>query len=306
MKMTSFNDSWTVRSLADNTVKEVTLPHDAMISEKRSDESIGGANIGFYMGGDYEYTKVFSVPAEWKDQEAMLEFDGVYQKAEVYVNGEKAAYRPYGYINFMVDLKPFLKYGEENEIKVIARNSEQPNSRWYSGTGIYRPVHLYTSPEKHILPYGLKVKTLDAQSGRIEVTVKTSHEGTVILNIADDHKVNISTENCIARTEMTIDHPQLWSAENPYLYTITAEFEGDSSTEIFGIRTVGWDSDHGFTVNGERVILKGACIHHDNGVLGAATYYESEERRIRRLKEAGYNAVRSSHYPCSKELLGGL
>ena len=151
MKKTAFNEGWTVRSLTgDSGERQVTLPHDAMISEPRSPESRGEGNIGWYIGGDYEYTKRFTPPAEWEGQNVLLEFEGVYHNAEVWMNGEKLAFRPYGYTNFYVDIREALKFGEENELEVIARNSDQPNSRWYTGTGIYRPVNVWTGGEKYI------------------------------------------------------------------------------------------------------------------------------------------------------------
>ena len=168
MKKSSFNENWTVRCLTrDETPKQVSIPHDAMISEPRTPDSRGEGNIGWYIGGDYEYTKKFDVPAECEAQKIVFEFEGVYQQAEVYINGEKAGYRPYGYTNFYVEANDFLKYGEENEIRVIAKNSDQPNSRWYSGTGIYRPVNMWTSDkEKYIVLNGVKVKTVDYKTGK--------------------------------------------------------------------------------------------------------------------------------------------
>ena len=144
MEKRDFNKNWICRCLTrEEPEKKVTLPHDAMRSEQRSEESQGEGNIGWYIGGDYEYTKRFFVPAEDVDKEAVLEFEGVYHDAEIYINEKKAAFRPYGYTNFYVELNEFLQYGAENTIRVIARNADQPNSRWYSGTGIYRPVNLY-------------------------------------------------------------------------------------------------------------------------------------------------------------------
>ena len=144
MEKRDFNKNWICRCLTrEEPEKKVTLPHDAMRSEQRSEESQGEGNIGWYIGGDYEYTKRFFVPAEDVDKKAVLEFEGVYHDAEIYINEKKAAFRPYGYTNFYVELNEFLQYGAENTIRVIARNADQPNSRWYSGTGIYRPVNLY-------------------------------------------------------------------------------------------------------------------------------------------------------------------
>ena len=139
MKKIDFNRNWTCRCLTrDEEPYSVTLPHDAMRSEPRTAESVSEGNSGWYLGGDYEYTKHVFVPSEYSGKKVLIEFESVYHNAEVYINGKKAAYRPYGYTNFYVDTEGFLKYEAQNEIRVIARNSDQPNSRWYSGTGIYR------------------------------------------------------------------------------------------------------------------------------------------------------------------------
>ncbi len=308
MKKTGFNENWTVRCLTrEKEPVTVTVPHDAMIDEPRTPESVGEGNIGWYIGGDYEYVKTFSVPEEWKDQKLLLEFEGVYHNAEVWVNGEKAAFRPYGYTNFYVDLGPFLKFGAENEIKVIARNSDQPNSRWYSGTGIYRPVTLWTGGEYYIPVNGVKIRTVDYKTGRIEVKVRLSKPGRVKVEILDGDMVvaertfNGSKEKI--RFPFTIADAKLWDTEEPNLYKARVTFGEDVVEETFGIRTLAWDTKRGMTINGKRVILRGACIHHDNGLLGACAFPEAEERKVRLHRENGYNALRSAHNPCSKAML---
>ena len=135
----------------------VTIPHDAMLDEKRTQESLGGINIGWFEGFDYVYEKEFSVPQEYEDFRLVFEFEGVYRNAEVYLNGKRAGFRPYGYTNFYVEANEFLHFGMKNQIQVIARNADQPNSRWYSGAGIYRPVSLYMLPKKHIGINGVKI-----------------------------------------------------------------------------------------------------------------------------------------------------
>lgn len=355
MQKIDFNKDWICRCLTrDEAAYPVTLPHDAMLSEPRTQESTGEGNIGWYIGGDYEYTKNFFVPEEYKDKKVLIEFEGIYHNGEVYINGKKAAYRPYGYTNFYVDTEGFFQYGKENEIKVIARNADQPNSRWYSGTGIYRPAYLYVGEEKHIPVNGVKIRTLSYDPARIEVVVKTSSPGEVSLKIefegskvlrvigestkignvnndkiiSSDNKNMQPTESVqtgkngqkseLAQVEaeknnqeaayqaifqLDVPNAKLWDTEHPNLYTCKAIFGEDEVTETFGIRELIWNPQVGMTINGERVILRGACFHHDNGVLGACTYPEAEERKMRILKENGYNAVRSAHYPCSKALL---
>lgn len=307
MKKMDFNEGWICKHLQGTEEgTAVTLPHDAMMEECRTPESMGGANIGWFEGGDYLYTKEFKVPREYEDKKAVFEFEGVYHNAEVYINGRKAAYRPYGYTNFYVDTDTFLKYGEINEIRVIARNSDQPNSRWYSGSGIYRPVNMYVSDREHILLNGVKIRTVGIHPAKVEITVKTTSPGDVQAEIYDgDEKVagfQASSGTTLVKT-VEIPTARLWDCEHPHLYTCRVYFGRDEARETFGIRQLTWDSQKGLAINGKRVILRGACIHHDNGVLGACAYPEAEERKIRILKESGYNAVRSAHNPCSKALL---
>ena len=315
MQKIDFNKDWICRCLTrDEEAYPVTLPHDAMLSEPRTQESTGEGNIGWYIGGDYEYTKNFFVPEEYKDKKVLIEFEGIYHNGEVYINGKKAAYRPYGYTNFYVDTEGFFQYGKENEIKVIARNADQPNSRWYPGTGIYRPAYLYVGEEKHIPVNGVRIRTLSYDPARIEVVVKTSSPGEVSLEIefegnkvlavkGESTKENGQIEAYQTIFQLDVPNAKLWDTEHPNLYTCKAIFGEDEVTETFGIRELIWNPQVGMTINGERVILRGACFHHDNGVLGACTYPEAEERKMRILKENGYNAVRSAHYPCSKALL---
>ena len=315
MQKIDFNKDWMCRCLTrDEEAYPVTLPHDAMLSEPRTQESTGEGNIGWYIGGDYEYSRNFFVPEEYKDKKVFIEFEGIYHNGEVYINGKKAAYRPYGYTNFYVDTEGFFQYGKENEIKVIARNADQPNSRWYPGTGIYRPAYLYVGEEKHIPVNGVRIRTLSYDPARIEVVVKTSSPGEVSLEIefegnkvlavkGESTKENGQIEAYQTIFQLDVPNAKLWDTEHPNLYTCKAIFGEDEVTETFGIRELIWNPQVGMTINGERVILRGACFHHDNGVLGACTYPEAEERKMRILKENGYNAVRSAHYPCSKALL---
>lgn len=308
MKKIDFNKDWICRSLGgEKREYQVTLPHDAMIREPRTAESRGAGNIGWYTGGDYEYRKCFYVPEEENGKTFILECEGVYHNAEVYVNGEKAGFRPYGYINFYINIGKYLKYGEENEIRVIARNSDQPNSRWYPGTGIYRPVVLYIGERMYIPVNGVRIRTVSSSPAVVEICVKTSCPGTVDVEIFKDGKTVLSDTGWAEKDEavfrMEISDAALWSCETPELYTCKVYFGDDIAEENFGIRELKWDRNHGLTINGNRVILKGACIHHDNGLLGACAFPEAEERKIRILKENGYNAVRSAHYPCSKALL---
>lgn len=301
MKATPLLTGWTCRHLGDTAPgKTVTLPHDAMLAEPRTALSAGGTNTGWYEGYDYEYRRTLTVPENEMADTHILEFEGVYHNAEVWLNGQKAAFRPYGYTNFYVDCAPYLHAGE-NELRVIARNADQPNSRWYSGAGIYRPVQLWTARGAHITLNGVKIRTLSLDPAVVEVRVKTTAPGTVRLTVDDLPAVQQESDGEAVFT-LTLDNARLWTPETPNLYTCRVNFADDEVTETFGVRKVEWGTD-GFLLNGKRYIIQGACIHHDNGLLGAVCDPDAVARKVRLLKENGYNAIRSAHNPCSKVLL---
>lgn len=301
MKATPLLTGWTCRHLGDTAPgKPVTLPHDAMLAEPRTALSAGGTNTGWYEGHDYEYRRTLTVPENELADTHILEFEGVYHNAEVWLNGQKAAFRPYGYTNFYVDCAPYLHAGE-NELRVIARNADQPNSRWYSGAGIYRPVQLWTSGGAHIALNGVKIRTLSLDPAVVEVRVNTTAPGTVRLTVDDLPAVQQESDG-EAVFALTLDNARLWTPETPNLYTCRVSFADDEVTETFGVRKVEWGTD-GFLLNGKRHIIQGACIHHDNGLLGAVCDPDAVARKVRLLKENGYNAIRSAHNPCSKALL---
>ena len=301
MKPTPLLTGWTCRHLGDTAPgKTVTLPHDAMLAEPRTALSAGGTNTGWYEGYDYEYQRTLTVPENELADTHILEFEGVYHNAEVWLNGQKAAFRPYGYTNFYVDCAPYLHAGE-NELRVIARNADQPNSRWYSGAGIYRPVQLWKARGAHITLNGVKIRTLSLQPAIVEVRVKTTAPGTVRLTVDDLPAMQQESDGEAVFT-LTLDNARLWTPETPNLYTCRVSFADDGVSETFGVRKVEWGTD-GFLLNGKRYIIQGACIHHDNGLLGAVCDPDAVARKVRLLKENGYNAIRSAHNPCSKALL---
>ena len=301
MKPTPLLTGWTCRHLGDTAPgKAVTLPHDAMLAEPRTAISAGGTNTGWYEGYDYEYQRTLTVPENELADTHILEFEGVYHNAEVWLNGQKAAFRPYGYTNFYVDCAPYLHAGE-NELRVIARNADQPNSRWYSGAGIYRPVQLWKARGAHITLNGVKIRTLSLQPAIVEVRVKTTAPGTVRLTVDDLPAMQQESDGEAVFT-LTLDNARLWTPETPNLYTCRVNFADGEVTETFGVRKVEWGTD-GFLLNGKRYIIQGACIHHDNGLLGAVCDPDAVARKVRLLKENGYNAIRSAHNPCSKALL---
>ena len=308
MKKLCLNKGWTVRPLSrEGAARRVDLPHDAMLDEPRVLASAGGDHIGWYIGGDYEYTRTLDVPTDWAGKLVILEFEGVYRGAEVSINGEKAGFRPSGYADFHVDISSFLRYGGENQIRVIARNSDQPNSRWYTGTGIYRPVNLWLGGAAHIRLNGVKVRPVDHETGTVEVLVRLSRPGKVSVAIMDGNRVAVErTHESVKRSvlfRMNVPSPKLWDTEYPFLYTCRVTFSDDVVEVPFGLRTLSWDADDGLMMNGQPLTLRGACVHHDNGPLGACAHPEAEARKVRLLKEAGFNALRSAHNPCSGALL---
>ena len=307
MRKIDFNKDWKYWKVGgEETVTAVTLPHDAMLSEKRVETSLGGTNTGWFEEHDYVYAKTFALPADYAGKKITFEFEGVYQNAEVYINGEKAGYRPYGYTNFYVDASDFLNCGGENEIKVLAKNAEQPNSRWYSGAGIYRPVYMYVADDKHIKMNGVKVRTLSIDPAVIEVTVLTEGTGKTDVDILFGGKkiASASAESDgRAKCEIAIENAKLWDCGNPNLYECAVSFCGDEECVNFGIRTISCDAKNGFRLNEKRVLLTGCCVHHDNGILGAIAHPYAEYRKVKLLKENGYNSIRSAHNPCSKAML---
>lgn len=353
MKKLKLNDNWTVFSNSlsplmarlngnQDEIQKVNLPYDAMIHEKRRPDAPAGAQNGFYPGGCYNYVKTLSVPEDWKSKRAVLEFEGVYRNAKVYVNGDYAGGYPGGYTNFYVELDHFLRYGEENEIRVFAENSSQPNSRWYSGSGIYRDVNLYLGNPIHIDLNGVQIRTPEAdeksavvlvdltivnegrQNKKLMIQTKLAEEGETAAEESETAAGESRTAAGEERTVLTaygsekvklrqriqIKNPTLWDCDSPSLYqcqiTVSEQETGelfDRETICFGIRTLSLDAENGLRINGKEVKLRGACIHHDNGVIGAATLKDAEERRCRQLKEAGFNSIRSAHHPMSKAML---
>lgn len=299
----------------------VDLPHDAMIGKPRAANNPSGTHGGFFPGSTANYSKTYLVPESWRGQSIQLEFEGVYMNAEVLVNNQLIAIHPYGYTSFIVDLTPHLNYGQENEIKVLANNSAQPNSRWYSGTGIYRHVWLRRGGDVHIPPWGVFVTTpvVDPAVSVVQAeTALASLDGgfdqatlrTTILSADGDTVAQAETPVRSATIQQTfaVKDAKLWSVDAPNLYTVLSEVLVDDNivdTErtTFGIRSIVIDAQQGFRLNGIPLKLKGGCVHHDHGPLGAASYDRAEERKVELLKSAGFNALRSAHNPPAPALL---
>jgi len=303
MERFDFNQGWKYRRLGSDDWQQITLPHDAMLSEPRAADSPGGTNTGWFAARDYEYVKTFYVPSEWEEQEISIEFEGIYHRAELYVNGTLIPAHPNGYFGFRRVLNQCLNYGADNRIRVIAHNSEQPNSRWYSGAGIYRPVSLILLPEKHIIPESIAITTLSHQPPVVQIDFQRSTDHTVLVEIIDGALPLASAEPPDSRVEFNLASAELWSPAHPKMYTARLTCGEDIQEVRFGIRTVEVDAKHGLRINGKRELLLGACIHHDNGILGAMGHPFADRRKIELLKKAGYNAIRSAHNPCSKAIL---
>lgn len=290
MKKICFNDNWRCNG------QPVTLPHDAQIVEMRSGDASNGGH-GYFPGGVYTYEKTFTAPAEWAGKKVLLEFEGVYKNSTVSLNGKGIGGHQYGYTTFTVELTG-LSYGRENTLTVAVDNSRLPNSRWYTGSGIYRPVWLYVGADNRIEYQGVKITTVSIEPARIRVETRAT--GPVSVEILDGDTVVASGNG--ADCSLEIPNASLWSGETPYLYTAKVTCGEDTVEEKFGIRKIEW-STKGLFINGKKTLLRGGCVHHDNGILGAATYDESEWRRVRILKEAGFNAIRSAHNPTSRAML---
>lgn len=281
MKKTAFFDGWTCNGV------QVRLPHDAMIAEGTDPSAPSGSGGGYYKGGQYRYENCF----DWDGESRLIfEFEGVYHHARVYLNDILTASVENGYRDFFAEATPYLKPGE-NSITVTCDNTDQPNSRWYSGSGIYRPVWLHTGPQNAILPDSVRISTVSINPA--------------VIHICSPSPVRAEVEGiCGEGTDFTITIPnaRLWSAETPELYMVRIT-NGEDSAEIpLGIRVLSW-SEQGLFVNGQRTLLRGCCLHHNNGILGARSYREAEFRKVALLKQYGFNAIRSAHNPCSKYLL---
>ena len=296
-----FSAGWSFWSDTAPEPKTVTLPHDAMLTENRRSDAPSGFGSAYFETSCYHYEKQLEVPAEWLGKHVVLHFGGVYRNATVSVNGVEAGKHAYGFTPFDVCLDGLLIKGS-NIIRVDVDNSEAPNIRWYSGAGIYRPVKLIVKEKNHIEE--VQIATLSVNPARISVV--TRHNGDVVrVKILDGKRLVANAEGNDA--ELEIPHAKLWNAEYPHMYTARVETLSsgkvtDTEEIEFGIRTIEWDSD-GFHVNGKTVLLAGAGIHHDNGILGAAEYEDAAFRRVQKLKEMGFNAIRSAHNPISEEML---
>ena len=292
MKRVNFCNDWRFAPQG-RAFAPVTLPHDAMIHEQRIPGAPSGSAQAFFPGGKYVYEKTFAKPDA---ERVIFQFEGIYQNAKVTINGKEAGGTEYGYLPFFVCADDLLVDGE-NTIRVECENVNQPDSRWYTGAGIYRPVWLWTGPNGGIEPEQVRVHTVSVEPATIHV--HTGHDSAKI-EILDGETVVAKGYGC--ETEIIVPDAKLWNEDTPNLYSCKVTVGEDETLTTFGIRTITWDNK-GFYINGKRTLLRGGCVHHDNGIVGAATYDEAEWRRVRILKEAGFNAIRSAHNLCSRAML---
>ena len=310
---------------------KVDLPHDHTVSQPPEKDCPEGEACGFMPGTIATYMKFFDVPDAWLDKRIYLETDGVYCNSEVNVNGHLVGMHPSGYVPWLFDLTPRVQAGK-NRLTVFANNSATRNTRWYTGTGMYRHAYLRIGPQVHLSanPLFLQTESLQGKNAVVLAQVSaenhTEEEKEVCVKIgiykdkghnqAHDNKI-VARGECViylpphgkqtGRVRLSVSNAALWDTENPNLYVAEAELcmDGvgiDSDSTLFGIRTLSLTTENGFRLNGKPLKLKGGCIHHDNGILGAAAFYDSEVRRLKLHKENGFNAVRFAHNPMSSDM----
>lgn len=307
----------------DQHWRKLNLPHDWSIEGKFDKSNPSGIGGGALSGGIGWYRKSFQVPIKAKGNLLFIAFDGVYRNSEVWINGHYLGKRPNGYIAFSYELTPYIKFGSENTIAVKVDNAQQPNSRWYSGSGIYRDVQLLRVNPIHVKEWGTFVTTpvvSEKEAGiNIEVDIAAGNVSTkvtvknIILDVSQkqvaisSQEINLKSESKV-KDQLRILNPRLWSDADPYLYSVKTEIyqKGkliDTYTTPLGIRTFEFDAYKGFFLNGKSVKIKGVCMHHDFGALGTAFNYRAAERQLEILKKMGVNGLRTAHNPPAKALL---
>ena len=319
-------DGAEARQFADGSWRTVNLPHDWSIEGAPDKDNPTGSGGGFFPAGTGWYRKTFTPPREWKGKRVSVEFDGVYKDATVYLNGSKLGTHPYGYTSFSFDLTPNLDFSGANVLAVRVDNSAQPNSRWYSGSGIYRHVRVVVTDSTHVAHWGVFVTTpeVSGSSAKISLRTRVLNESaepagvTVRTIIMDrDGKPAGRAESTLtiapgkdneASDTIMVAKPALWSPDSPTLYRAVTQVlkNGKVADEVvtpFGIRSLSWSAEKGLLLNGQSIKLTGGSVHHDNGPLGAAAFDRAEERKVQLLKAAGHNAVRTAHNPPSPAFL---
>ncbi len=344
-KMRLFDEGWRFSKTDNDTAlrveaddshwRSVTLPHDWSIEDLPqgrgvigpfSTASPGGTSTGFTVGGVGVYRKEFTLPAEDAGKQVSIYFDGVYMESDVWINGHHLGFHPNGYTAFHYELTPYLHAnGKPNTVVVRSKNIGE-NSRWYSGSGIYRHVWLRVTDPVHIPVWGIFVTTpkVSQSLAQVEAAVTVNNQRdadcqvVLRMNVIDSVGTVYATQSKTVRVQalgattvtgqLEVQHPRLWSIETPSLYLLETIVEEDGKTvdmerTTFGIRSIAFSPSSGFQLNGKSVVMRGACLHHDNGILGAAAYDRAEQRKLELLKKNGFNAVRSSHNIPSQQFL---
>ena len=314
------------REFNDESWRNIDLPHDWSIEGKVNPKNPTGGAGGYFPAGIGWYRKTFKAPDEWKGKAISIYFEAVYMNSEVFINGKSLGVYPYGYSSFSYNLSPYLNFGKENVIAVRVDNSQQVNSRWYSGSGIYRHVWMIVTNPLHVANWGVAISTPVVTAKKATVLVKTlvknetSSTQIVVVKTILWNKSSKNAGNSQIKIELPansekeisqiidVQKPSLWTPETPYLYQaqiqVIKEKQVVDDTKInFGIRSIKFSSENGFQLNGKTVKINGGCVHHDNGCLGSAAFDRAEERKIELLKSAGFNAVRTSHNPPSEAFL---
>ncbi|WP_255480335.1 beta-galactosidase GalB [Mucilaginibacter sp. E4BP6] len=314
-ELTTFNDAkW----------RNLNLPHDWGVEGKFSKDNPATPEGGALPGGIGWYRKTFIEPVSAESKKIYIDFDGVYQKSTVWINGHELGFRPNGYISFRYELTPYLNFGGKNTIVVKVDNSVQPNSRWYSGSGIYRNVWLVTTNKVAVSHWGTYVTTPQVSEHSAQINIKTSllkatqgkvdletsivdESGKTVKSITSEVK-NTDDTASIVNQNIEVSNPILWSVERPYLYKVISKVLSDGKvldtyTTSLGIRYFNFDADKGFSLNGKHIKILGVCDHHDLGSLGSALNTRALERQLQILKAMGCNAIRTSHNPPAPELL---
>lgn len=331
-----FDDNWKF-FLGDSTLfsstdfndgnwRSLDLPHDWSIEGKTSPKNPTGGAGGYFPAGIGWYRKTFKAPTEWKGKKISIYFEGVYMNSEVFINGKSLGVYPYGYTSFAYELTPYLELGKENVIAVRVDNSQHLNSRWYSGSGIYRHVWMNVADLVHVADWGVAISTPEVTTKKATVQIKTlvqNETGSSQTMIVKTQLLNGNAAS-IANAQVTVElpansekevtqvikvsNPLLWTPETPNLYNARIQVIKDNQVlddtkTSFGIRSIEFTVEKGFLLNGKAVEINGGCVHHDNGCLGAASFDRAEERKVELLKSGGFNAVRTSHNPPSEAFL---
>ena len=334
MERIKIDEKWTFRRgfcdslgmLKADLGVEVNLPHDGMIGTAVSADAPAKMDMGYFTGGLSNYTKYVNIPKEWENESIGLRFDGAMMNVTVDVNGFKAGRQHYGYAPFYVDLTDLVTFGKENRITINVNTSMQPNSRWYTGSGLYRGVELVHGPKVHVANDGIFVYTKEVADGyaflddKIEALAQKDNNEQVAASAKKVIWVDARSTGT-ARIAFSVKDPLIWDVDDPNLYTVKATVKNlgvyrthfvadpeenctvDEACTLFGIKTVTADAVRGLLINGKSVKLKGGCLHHDNGLMGSVSLYESEARKIKKLKEIGFNAIRTTHNPPSSALI---